>query len=90
MDFENPQDYMDVLKRLEGFPLMGLEVKDGHLFLHSISRHVALPLRRARGDLTLCVCARPDGEDKDGNRPVVAYKIDWDTLDREELSFNVI
>lgn len=42
------------------------------------------------GDLTLCVCAQPDGDDKGGNRPVVAYKIDRDTLDRKELSFNVI
>lgn len=42
------------------------------------------------GDLTLCVCAQPDGDDEGGNRPVVAYKIDRDTLDRKELSFNVI
>lgn len=45
---------------------------------------------RGGGDLTLCVCAQPDGDDKDGNRPVVVYKIDQDTLDRKELSFNVI
>lgn len=49
MDFEKAQDYVDALKRLESFPLMGMEIKDGHLFLHSLSRHVALPLRRARG-----------------------------------------
>lgn len=29
MDFEKPQDYVDALKRLEGFPLMGMEIKDG-------------------------------------------------------------
>lgn len=49
MDFEKPQDYVDALKRLEGFPLMGMEVRDGHLFFNSLSSHVALPLRRARG-----------------------------------------
>lgn len=49
MSFEKAQDYVDALKRLESFPLMGMEVKDGHLFLYSMSRHVALPLRRARG-----------------------------------------
>lgn len=46
MDFEKPQDYVDALKRLEGFPLMGM---DGHLFFTSLSSHVALPLRRVNG-----------------------------------------
>lgn len=41
---------MDALKRLEGFSLMGLEVRDGHLFFTSLSRHVALPLRNKRRD----------------------------------------
>lgn len=50
MDFERPQDYVDALKRLEGFPLMGLEVRDGHLFFNSLSSHVALPLRNKRRD----------------------------------------
>lgn len=45
MDFEKPQDYVDALKQLEGFPLMGMEVRDGHLFFTSLSSHVALPLR---------------------------------------------
>lgn len=49
MDFEKPQDYADALKRLEGFPLMGMEVRDGQLVFHSLSRRVALPLRRVRG-----------------------------------------
>lgn len=49
MDFEKPQDYVEALKRLEGFPLMGMEVRDGHLFFNSLSSHVALPLRRVRG-----------------------------------------
>lgn len=49
MEFENPQDYVDALKHLESFPLMGMEVKDGHLLLRSLSRHVALSLRRAKG-----------------------------------------
>ena len=47
-------------------------------------------VNRGGGDLTLCVCAQLSDDDKDGNRPVVAYKIDRDTLDRKELSFNVI
>lgn len=50
MDFEKPQDYVDALKRLEGFPLMGMEVKDGRLFFNSLSSHVALPLRNKRRD----------------------------------------
>ena len=49
MDFEKPQDYVDALKRLEGFPLMGVGIKDGRLVLRSLSSHVAIPLRRARG-----------------------------------------
>lgn len=49
MDFEKPQDYVEALKRLEGFPLMGLEVRDGRLFFNSLSSHVALPLRRVKG-----------------------------------------
>ena len=49
MDFETPQDYADALKRLEGFPLMGMEVRDGHLFFNSLSSHVALPLSRVNG-----------------------------------------
>ena len=49
MDFDKPQDYVDALKQLEGFPLMGMEVLDGHLVFHSLSSHVALPLRRVRG-----------------------------------------
>lgn len=48
MDLEEPQDYVDALKRLEGFPLMGMEVRDGHLFFTSLSSHVALPLRNKR------------------------------------------
>ena len=28
MDFEKPQDYVEALKRLEGFPLMGMEIED--------------------------------------------------------------
>ena len=49
MDFEMPQDYVDALKRLEGFPLTGMEVRDGHLFFNSLSSRVALPLGRVRG-----------------------------------------
>lgn len=49
MDFEKPQDYVDALKRLEGFPLMGMEIKDGRLVFHSLSRHAVLPMDRWRG-----------------------------------------
>ena len=50
MSFEKPQDYVDALKRIEGFPLMGMEVMDGRLFFNSLSSHVALPLRNKRRD----------------------------------------
>lgn len=50
MGFEKPQDYVDALKMLEGFPLMGMEVMDGRLFFTSLSSHVALPLRNKRRD----------------------------------------
>lgn len=50
MGFEKPQDYVDALKRLEGSPLMGMEVMDGRLFFTSLSSHVALPLRNKRRD----------------------------------------
>ena len=35
-------------------------------------------------DFTLCICTRTE------SKPVVTFKIDRDTLDRKELSFNVI
>lgn len=50
MEFEKPQDYVDALKRLEDFPLMGMEVRDGRLFFTSLSSHVALPLCNKRRD----------------------------------------
>ena len=50
MGFEKPRDYVEALKRLEGFPLMGMEVRDGALFFTSLSSHVALPLRNKRRD----------------------------------------
>ncbi len=49
MGFEEPQDYVDALKRLEGFPLMGMEIKDGRLVFNSLSSHVALPMGRRKG-----------------------------------------
>lgn len=49
MSFEQPQDYVDALKRLEGLPLMGMEVMDGRLLFTSLSSHVALPLRSVNG-----------------------------------------
>lgn len=50
MGFEKPQDYVEALKRLEDFPLMGMEVRDGSLFFTSLSSHVALPLRNKAKD----------------------------------------
>lgn len=47
-------------------------------------------VNRGGADLVLCVCAQGGEEDKNTKRPVVAFKIDRDTLDRKELSFNVI
>lgn len=49
MDFEKPQDYVDALKRLEGFPLVGMEVRDGRLVFHGLSSYVALPMDRRKG-----------------------------------------
>ena len=49
MDFEKPQDYVGALKNLEGFPLMGMEIKDGRLVFNSLSSHVALPMGRWKG-----------------------------------------
>lgn len=48
MEFKNPQDYVEALKELEGFPLMSMGVRDGRLVFTSLSRHVSLPLRKAR------------------------------------------
>lgn len=32
MGFEKPRDYEVALKKLEGFPLMGIEVRDGRFY----------------------------------------------------------
>ena len=50
MSFKKPQDYVDALKELEGFPLMGMEVRDDSLLFTSLSSHVALPLRNKAKD----------------------------------------
>lgn len=47
-------------------------------------------VNRGGSGLVLCVCAQASEEDENANKPVVAFKIDRDTLDRKELSFNVI
>ena len=47
-------------------------------------------VNRGGAEPVLCVCAQGGEEDKNTKRPVVAFKIDRDTLDRKELSFNVI
>lgn len=45
---------------------------------------------RGGADFVLCVCAQASEEDKNANKPVVAFKIDRDVLDGKELSFDVI
>lgn len=47
-------------------------------------------VNRGGAGFVLCVCEQASEEDKNANKPVVAFKIDQDTLDRKELSFNVI
>lgn len=49
MDFEKPRNYAVALKKLEGFPLMGIEVRDGRLVFASLSHQVSLPLHEMRG-----------------------------------------
>lgn len=49
MGFEKPRDYAVALKKLEGFPLMGIEVRDGRLVFASLSHQVSLPLHAVRG-----------------------------------------
>lgn len=49
MNFEKPRDYAVALKKLEGFPLMGIEVRDGRLVFASLSHQVSLPLHEVRG-----------------------------------------
>ena len=49
MGFEKPRDYEVALKKLEGFPLMGIEVRDGRLVFASLSHQVSLPLHGVRG-----------------------------------------
>lgn len=58
MEFEKPRDYVETLKKLEGFPLMGAEVRDGRLFFNSLSRHVSIPLRKAKDWGYTVVCYR--------------------------------
>lgn len=48
MDFEKPRDYVVALKKLERFPLMGMEVRDGRLVFTSLSHQVSLPLHKAK------------------------------------------
>lgn len=45
MYFEKPKDYVDALKKLEGSPLTGMEVRDGSLLFTSPYGYVAFPLR---------------------------------------------
>jgi hypothetical protein len=47
-------------------------------------------VNRGGANLTLCLCAQASEEDENAKKPVAAFKIDRDTLDRKELSFNVI
>ena len=47
-------------------------------------------VNRGGAGFVLCVCAQASEEDENANEPVVVFEIDRDTLDRKELSFNVI
>ena len=47
-------------------------------------------VNRGGADFALCVCAQASEEEENANKPVVAFKIDRDILDRKELSFSVI
>lgn len=47
-------------------------------------------VNRGGAEHVLCVCAQASEEDENAGKPVVAFKIDQDTLNRKELSFNVI
>lgn len=47
-------------------------------------------VNRGGADFTLCLCAQASEEDENANKPVVAFKIDRDILDRKEMVFNVI
>lgn len=49
MGFEKPRDYAVALKKLKGFPLMGVEVRDGRLVFSSLSHQVSLLLHEAIG-----------------------------------------
>lgn len=49
MGFEKPRGYVVALKKLEGFPLMGIEVRDGRLVFASLTHQVSLPLHKANG-----------------------------------------
>ena len=49
MGFEKSRDYEVALKKLEGFPLVGIEVRDGRLVFASLSHQVSLPLHKAKG-----------------------------------------
>jgi len=49
MEVEEPQDYVEALEKLEGSPLMGMEIKDGRLVFHSPYRNVELPIDRWKG-----------------------------------------
>lgn len=50
MGFEKPQGYVNALKKLEGFPLMGMEVREGRLVFTSLSHQVSLPLHKEKGE----------------------------------------
>lgn len=47
-------------------------------------------VNRGGADFTLCLCAQASEEDENAGKPVMTFKVDRDTLDRKELSFNVI
>lgn len=97
--------YVAALKEaLVGSRVQSVSATDGGLCLHLDDDYDAVTngalrvpftvsdvfVNRGCAGFVLCVCAQASEEDKNANKPVVAFKIDQDTLDRKELSFNVI
>lgn len=98
--------YVSALKEaLVGSRVQSVSVSDGGLCLHLDDDYDAVTngalrvrvdservpftvgdvfVNRGGGDVTLCLCAQTE------SKPVVAFKIDQNTLERKEIKFNVI
>lgn len=86
--------YVAALKEaLVGSRVQSVSATDGALRVRIHPERVPFTVGDAfvnRGGADLVLCAQASEEDKNANKPVVAFKIDRDILDRKELSFNVI